>query len=70
MYQPYTAWLSNDARALEFSWMSMAHPIDPRGILLSSNGPDIAAYANTVGIALDFRSRFRVSSDWVRRRYH
>ena len=33
-YQTQTSWLSHDVRALEFSWVSTAHPIGPRGILL------------------------------------
>ena len=57
------------AHALKFSCMSTAHPIFPRGIILS-NGPKFSTKADTVGVLLDYCSRFSVNSAWGRRRSH
>ena len=56
--------------ALEFAWISTAHPIRPRFIILYSNVHNVAAYADTVVVVLDYHSILRVGSAWGRRLSH
>ena len=60
MYQPSTAWVENNRRLEDTSWIKTFVTGGARGVALKSKFPFMAALAETLGFVREERSILRV----------